>query len=147
MFKRLCAFGLAVSLIFGTPMTARAEDPIGMDDVTEHDIRLIAVVTMAEAEGESEEGKRLVIDTILNRVDSEHFPDTVEGVIYQKGQFACMRDGRINQCYVKNDIYELVCEELEDRMEYECIYFRTKRYSSCGTPMYKVGHHYFSSYD
>ena len=32
------------------------------------DIELIAIVTMAEAEGECEEGKRLVIDTILNRV-------------------------------------------------------------------------------
>ena len=37
------------------------------------DIELIALVTMAEAEGECEEGKRLVIDTILNRVDSVYF--------------------------------------------------------------------------
>lgn len=29
---------------------------------------------MAEAEGEPEEGQRLVIDTILNRVDDPCFP-------------------------------------------------------------------------
>ena len=52
------------------------------------DIELIALVTMAEAEGECEEGKRLVIDTpILNRVDSVYFPDTVYGVVYQANQF------------------------------------------------------------
>ena len=42
------------------------------------DIELIALVTMAEAEGECEEGKRLVIDTILNRVDSVYFPDRLQ---------------------------------------------------------------------
>ena len=38
-------------------------------DLSDEEIRLIALVTMAEAEGEPELGKRLVIDTILNRVD------------------------------------------------------------------------------
>jgi N-acetylmuramoyl-L-alanine amidase len=44
--------------------------------LTDEEINLIALVTMAEAEGESEQGKRLVISTILNRVDSElrYFP-------------------------------------------------------------------------
>ena len=37
--------------------------------LSEEDISLIALVTMAEAEGECEKGKRLVIDTILNRMD------------------------------------------------------------------------------
>ena len=59
------------------------------------DIELIALVTMAEAEGEPEEGKRLVIDTILNSVDSKHFPDTVEGVIYQPSQFTSMSSGQM----------------------------------------------------
>ena len=54
--------------------------------MSREDIELIALVTMAEAEGECEEGKRLVIDTILNRIDSEHFPDTASGVIYQANQ-------------------------------------------------------------
>ena len=41
------------------------EEPIV--SMSEEDISLIALITMAEAEGECEEGKRLVIDTILNR--------------------------------------------------------------------------------
>lgn len=54
------------------------------EKISKEDIELIALVTMAEAEGECEEGKRLVIDTILNRVDSDYFPDTIRDVIYQR---------------------------------------------------------------
>ena len=35
-------------------------------ELPREDVELIALVTMAEAEGECEEGKRLVIDTVLN---------------------------------------------------------------------------------
>ena len=49
--------------------------------ISQEEIELIALVTMAEAEGETELGQRLVIDTILNRVDDSHFPDNVTDVI------------------------------------------------------------------
>lgn len=52
--------------------------------LSEDEINLIALVTMAEAEGETELGKRLVIDTILNRVDNPHYSDNVTDVIYEK---------------------------------------------------------------
>lgn len=116
-------------------------------DISEEDIELIALVTMAEAEGECEEGKRLVIDTILNRVDSEHFPDTVREVIYQKDQFSSMWNGRINRCYVKDDICQLVREEMMTRTNYEVAFFHARRYGNYGVPMFSVGNHYFSSYD
>lgn len=121
------------------------EEPKPETYLSESDIRLLATVTMAEAEGESEYGKRLVIDTILNRMDSERFPNTVSGVIYQQSQFSCMWDGRIDVCYVKDDIYQLVVEELNKRTDHDVIFFRTKHYHSCGHPMFKVGRHYFSS--
>ena len=110
------------------------------------EIELIALVTMAEAEGECEEGKRLVIDTILNRVDSEHFPDTVEEVIYQPGHFTSMWNGRIDVCYVMDDIYQLVEEELVSRMNYDVMFFTAGDYGRYGDHMFPVGNHYFSSY-
>lgn len=62
--------------------------------MTQEEIELIALVTMAEAEGECEYGQRLVIDTILNRVDDPHFPDTVHEVVYQKiNSVRCGTDG------------------------------------------------------
>lgn len=111
------------------------------------DISLIALVTMAEAEGECEEGKRLVIDTILNRVDSEHFPDSVYGVIYQRSQFSSIWNGRIDRCEVKEDICELVREELRSRTNTDVIFFTAGEYSKYGVPMFQVENHYFSSYE
>ena len=84
-----------------------------IEEMSKEDVELIALVTMAEAEGECEEGKRLVIDTILNRVDSEHFPDTVYEVIYQPNQFSSMWNGRVDRCEVRKDICGLVYEELD----------------------------------
>lgn len=109
------------------------------------EIELIALVTMAEAEDECEEGKRLVIDTILNRVDCEDFPNSVEGVIYQPSQFSSMWNGRVNRCYVKDDICQLVREELLHRTNSEVMFFTAGHYGKYGTPMFSVENHYFSS--
>lgn len=115
--------------------------------LSKEDIDLIALVTMAEAEGESEYGKRLVIDTILNRVDSEHYPDTVFEVIYQPSQFSSTWNGRIDRCYVMDDMCQLVREELQERRNYEVIFFTAGEYGKYGTPMFQEGNHYFSSYE
>lgn len=116
-------------------------------EYSKEDIELLALVTMAEAEGESEEGKRLVIDTVLNRVDHGRFPDTISDVIYQKGQFSSMWNGRSNRCYVSDDICKLVEEELESRTNTDVIFFHAGRYSDYGSPLFQVGNHYFSSYN
>ena len=79
----------------------KSEPEISM---SKEDMKLIAQMTMAEAEGESEYGKRLVIDTILNRVDSSTFPDTVYDVLYQPYQFSSIKDGRFARCHVKKRI-------------------------------------------
>lgn len=113
--------------------------------LSDAEIDLIALVTMAEAEGEPEEGKRLVIDVILNRLDSERFSNTVDGVIYAKNAFECMWNGRINRCYVRDDIRQLVIDELLNRTNYEVLYFRADRYHGFGVPVVSVGNHYFST--
>lgn len=115
--------------------------------VSKDDMELIALITMAEAEGESERGKRLVISTILNRLDSEYFPDSVEEVIYQPGQFSSVWNGRIDKCHVQSDIYQLVKEEIKFRTDDEVIFFHADKYSNYGVPMFREGDHYFSSYE
>lgn len=115
--------------------------------LTDEEVELIALLTMAEAEGEPEEGQRLVIDTVLNRVDSPHFPDTVYDVVYQKNQYSSMWGDRVTRCYVKEELCELVREETKERTNYEVVFFRTKHYHSFGVPMFQVGNHYFSKYE
>ena len=112
--------------------------------VSNEDIELLALVTMAEAEGESEEGKRMVIDTILNRVDSERFDNTISEVIYAPNQFTSMWNGRVDRCYVADDICQLVIEELTNRTNYDVLYFTAYQYGAYGTPMFQIGNHYFS---
>lgn len=114
--------------------------------LSKEDIDMIAWITMAEAEGEPEEGKRLVIDTILNRVDSKYFPDTVYGVVYQPNQFSCIWDGRAARCYVMDSIVTLVEEELMKRHNNDVMFFTAGGYGNYGTPMFQVGNHYFCSY-
>lgn len=131
-----------VSEVTDEPSVACSENE--EERLSEEDIELIALVTMAEAEGECEDGKRLVIDTILNRVDSHSFPDTVYDVIYQSWQFTSMWNGRAERCEVREDICRLVREELEARTNSDVIFFTAGCYSDYGTPMFKVGNHYFS---
>lgn len=115
--------------------------------LTQEEIDLIALVTMGEAEGETELGKRLVIDTILNRIDHPSFPDTVYDVVYQPNQFSVMWNSRIDRCYVMPEIVELVKEELLERTNYDCVFFMAGGYSEYGEPLFQECCHYFSSYD
>lgn len=119
---------------------------ISASSISEEDINLLALVTMAEAEGECEEGKRLVIDTILNRVDDDHFPNTIYDVVYQPHQFSSMWNGRADRCYIQDEIVKLVRQELIHRSNFDVIFFHAGRYSKFGTPMFQVENHYFSSY-
>lgn len=115
--------------------------------LTEEEIFLIAWCMVGEAEGEPEEGKRLVIDVIFNRLDSPNYPDTIHEVIYQKDQFDAMHNGRAERCKgkVTEEMLQLVREEAESRTNSDVLYFRTRRYHSFGTPEVHVGDHYFSS--
>jgi len=56
------------------------------------DITLLAKLIAAEARGESYTGQVAVGAVVLNRVRHPSFPDTVAGVIYQKGAFSAVND-------------------------------------------------------
>lgn len=56
-------------------------------NITPEEHKLLIKITYLEARGESLEGKTAVVRTILNRVDSKDFPDNIEEVICQPGQF------------------------------------------------------------
>lgn len=111
--------------------------------VTDEEIWLIAWITMGEAEGECEEGKRLVIDTILNRVDHNSFPNTIYDVIYQPSQFSCVWNGRLDRTAATEEVCQLVREELVNRCNYEVLYFTAGDYGKWGERLFQVGNHYF----
>lgn len=58
---------------------------------------LLARLVHAEAKGEPYEGKVAVAKVVLNRVESEEFPDSIKNVIYEKRQFEPVENGMINK--------------------------------------------------
>lgn len=55
--------------------------------LTEREISLLEVTVQHEVGNFSTEYKTLVAELIYNRILSDKFPDTVEGVLYQENQF------------------------------------------------------------
>lgn len=61
-----------------------------------NNLRLLAMVINGEARGETYEGQVAVGAVVLNRVKHSSFPNSIAGVIYQKGAFTAVDDGQIN---------------------------------------------------
>ena len=78
---------------------------IGSMDWDADDSYRLAKIAMAEAEGEDTEGKALVILVVLNRVWSDEFPETIEGVITEENQFTAYENGRYDRVEPNEDCY------------------------------------------
>ena len=61
------------------------------------DLYLLAKCIYAEARGEPYIGQVAIGAVVLNRVESEYYPDTIREVIYQPGQYAPTWDGSLNK--------------------------------------------------
>ena len=68
----------------------------GSSDYTSSDLYLMAKCIYAEGRGESYTGQVAIGAVIMNRVKSPSFPNTIAGVVYQKGAFTAVSDGQIN---------------------------------------------------
>lgn len=61
-----------------------------------NDLNLLSRLVYGEARGEPYSGQVAVAAVVLNRVKNSSFPNTVAGVIYQRGAFDVVSDGQIN---------------------------------------------------
>lgn len=113
----------------------------------EYDAFLMAWLAVAEAEGESEYGQRLVIDSVINRCISYEFPNRPEDVIYQEGQYTSAWNGRMDACKgkVTENMINMAKEEILSQTNDDVLYFTAGHYGNFGIPMFKVGNHYFCS--
>ena len=75
----------------GTSTEKRSSYSAGTDDVT-----LLAALCQYEA-GTNYENCLAVANVVLNRVRSSSYPNTIRGVIYQKGQFGTVTSGALNR--------------------------------------------------
>lgn len=63
---------------------------------SDNSLYLLAQIVYSEANGEPFEGMIAVANVVMNRVESDKFPNTIKDVIYQKGQFQPVSNGKIN---------------------------------------------------
>lgn len=108
-------------------------------------LELLACCVEAEAGNQDLLGKRMVAGVVLNRVEDEDWPDSIEEVITQPYQFTTWWNGAIEKAEPSEETFEAVKLELEERSYPGLYYFCSTGYSQYGTPWKKVGDHYFST--
>lgn len=62
-------------------------------------LRLMSAIIYSEAGNQSFAGKKAVGIVIMNRVKSKSFPNSVKGVVYQRGQFSPVRNGSLARSF------------------------------------------------
>lgn len=102
---------------------------------------LLYSLVQAEAGNQDLDGCRLVADVVLNRIDSEKFPNTMEEVIYAPGQFSVIRNGALKKAQgeISEKVVQAVDMELSGkRLNYDVLYFNNKPNGG-----WQYGSHYF----
>ncbi|MBO5155330.1 MAG: cell wall hydrolase [Eubacterium sp.] len=79
--------------------TQNAPTSASVDDTT-----LLAAIIQCEAGSECYEGKVAVGAVVLNRMRSSRYPNSISGVIYQRGQFGPARNGSLARVLASGNI-------------------------------------------
>lgn len=75
--------------------------------ISQEEKQILLKIAMAEAEEEGTSGKAYVMRVVLNRVQSEEFPNTIKKVVFQKNQFSPVKDnGRYWNLEPDEECYE-----------------------------------------
>lgn len=84
--------GSATAAAMGVSLTGSVSQPLWR----ETEVALLARLVSGEARGEPYIGQVAVAAVVLNRVRSDDFPNTVSGVIFQRGAFDAVWDGQFD---------------------------------------------------
>lgn len=122
--------------------------PTVYDDISlsQDDFDLLRRIMALEGHTEGHDGLKAIAEVVFNRMRSEKFPDTLEGVIYQRGQFATVR--YLKKPYVlpgeaEDDAISEVLRETETVLpSTDYVFF--SRGKSNGKAFVKINHHWFS---
>ena len=151
----LASFSLPVSAAgytevgeYGRPFviaTSDSDEQIA-EEIYLGELEELAQLVQAEAGNQSFEGKCLVVDCVLNRVEDPAFPDNIHDVIFQDGQFSVITNGAYNKAawnMTESDFAAVMCE-VELHTNRDVLYFNNSRnVSGTGIP-FRVGGHWFN---
>ena len=116
-------------------------------EMTSEEFRLLGLILAMEAQDEPYDGQKAVVEVIFNRVLSPDFPDTVYGVLSEKGQFSTWKFR--NKPYnvpgesEKKAIDEVIANGNQNTVLPEGYVFFSRGKVN-GTGFIKIGNHQFS---
>ncbi|MFC0272691.1 cell wall hydrolase [Metabacillus herbersteinensis] len=117
--------------------------------ITNEEKDLLARLVHAEAEGEPFAGKVAVANVVLNRVEHEQFPDSVEEVIFEENAFQPVQNDSIYEPADK-EAHEAVEEAVDNgELDKEVVYFynpetATSNWIFTREVVKKIGNHAFA---
>lgn len=131
-----------VTCVNGT-RDAKTLEEIQAEQKKASDIQLLAALIYCEAGNQPYDGKVAVGAVVLNRMESRRFPNSLEGVIYQRGQFTPAMTGKLARILRSGKIPSACYEAAQDAMNgvdpvNGALFFNTRSGS------FKLGDHYFS---
>ena len=123
-----------------TKLTSMIEDTLKEEE--ERAEKLLASIIFCEAGNQSFTGQVAVGAVVLNRMANEAYPDTMEEVIYQPGQFCPAGSGWLDRVRSTDGYTESAMQAAEAALAGEnpigdCLYFDQGGYG------YQIGAHYF----
>ena len=104
---------------------------------------LLYSLVQAEAGNQDLDGCRLVADVVLNRIESDKFPNDLESVVYAPGQFSVVKNGALKKAQgnISEKVVQAVDMELANaRLNDDVLYFNNR---PNGSGCWQYGGHYF----
>lgn len=103
--------------------------------ITKKEYNILTRIVEAETTGGDIKSKQIVANVILNRVEDDGFPDTIEEVVFQKNgsgfQFSPISDGRYYSVTVTKETKKAVNQALQGKDNSEgALYFANRSYSN-----------------
>lgn len=99
-FRRVVVMLLAVVMfagVFSVSAPAQAAEIKGQSGYTKREKKMMATLIYCEAGNQSYAGKLAVGCVVMNRKRSRSFPNSIEGVIRQRGQFGPVAQGKLSR--------------------------------------------------
>jgi len=112
---------------------------------TEEDVEALARIVYWEARGECQEGQMAVANVVLNRVRDGRWPDTIQKVIAQRGQFTPYRNKRYFKVQIPLQFHDIARRALmgEQAVPEDYFYFSTGKPRRYAKDFIRIGSHYF----
>lgn len=101
----------------------------GAMSASDYELLLLSALIYCEAGGESYEGKLAVGAVVCNRVRSDSYQDTLQGVIYASGQFTPAMSGKVDRVMARGNIPQSCVDAAVEALGGytnvgDCLYFR-----------------------